>query len=169
MFVEIGGDTITEKQKKFADAYIKCLNATEAYMEAYGAENRAQAARRGCRLKKNAEVKEYIEKELEEIHLRAKVDAKKVLELLAAIAFTSPAHFVKFENEGGKQKIVWKDVETLPEEVKRAIAVIKNTPSGIAIETLDRMKAIDLLMKYMGIDKQTGGGVVFEGEDEIEE
>lgn len=96
-------------------------------------------------------------------------DKQKVLELLEAIAFTSPAYFAKIANDSQKQKIVWQDIESLPDEVKKAIAVIKNTPSGIAIETLDRMKAIDLLMKYMGMSKSGEGGVLIEGEGELEE
>lgn len=138
-------------------------------MEAFGVEDKLQAAKRASKLKNKPEIKKYIEEELEKISRKAKVDAQKVLELLAAIAFTSPADFAKISDEGGKQRIVWRDVDALPEDVKRAIAVIKNTPSGISIETLDRMKAIDLLMKYMGIDRKDEGGVVFEGEGEIEE
>lgn len=164
-----GGDRITDKQKKFADEYIREPNATKAYMTAYGVENKKLAGKKAWELKKNPEVKEYIESALREVSELAKVDAQKVLGLLADIAFTSPASFVKITNEGGKQKIVWKDLARLPEEVKSAIATVKNTPSGIIVETLDRMKAIDLLMKYMGLDKSGAGGVVFEGENELEE
>lgn len=138
-------------------------------MKAYGTKSKKMAANRGSILKNKPEIKEYIEKRVEEISQSARVDATKLLELLAAIAYTSPADFVKIVTEGGKQKIVWKDVDTLPEDVKKAIAVIKNTPSGIVIETLDRMKAIEQLMKYMGINKDGGSGVVIEGERYIEE
>ena len=89
------------------------------------------------------------------------------MELLAAIAFTSPADFAKIITEDGKQRLLWQDFEDLPEDVKKAVAVIKNTPSGIAVETLDRMKAIDMLLKYMGISKEKSEGVVIEGEGEI--
>ncbi len=163
-----GGDRITDKQKKFADAYIREPNATKAYMEAYGVENRSVASKKASALKKNPVVSEYIKNALSEASESAKVDAEKVLELLADIAFTSPAAFARIIDDGGKQKIVWKDIARLPDEVKNAIATVKNTPGGILVETLDRMKAIDLLMKYMGLDKSGDGGVVFEGEKELE-
>lgn len=162
------GDRITDKQKKFCDAYIREPNATKAYMEAYSIKDRNAAAKKACALKKNEEVREYINAALREAGEMAKVDAKKVMELLSDIAFTSPASFVKIKTEDGKQKIVWKDVSHLPDDVKNAIATVKNTPGGIVVETLDRMKAIDLLMKYMGINSSGEGGVVICGENEIE-
>lgn len=162
-----GGDKITEKQRVFADEYVKCLNATEAYIKAYGTKDKKQAGNLGSRLKNHPEVKDYIKKRIERVSKRAEIEAEKVMELLAAIAFTSPADFARIDTEGGKQKLLWQDIESLPEDVKKAIAVIKNTPSGIAIETLDRMKAIDMLMKYMGIKSEGAEGVVIVGEGEI--
>ncbi len=163
-----GGDKITDKQKKFAEEYVQCLNATKAYMKIYGTKNEKNASARGSRLKKNAEVGAYIRKMINDASYDAAVETRKILELLSAIAFTSPADFATITNEGGKQKIQWRDIEKLPEDVKKAIAVIKNTPSGISIETLDRMKAIDMLMRYLGI-KPEGGAVIIEGEGELEE
>lgn len=136
-------------------------------MKVFGTKDRRYAAKKASVLKRKKEIREYTEAALEKLRTEAMVDAKKVLELLASVAFTSPASFAYIAEENGKQKIVWKDIEKIPEDVKRAIAVMKNTPSGVAIETLDRMKAIDLLMKYMGISSD-GGGVYFEGEGEIE-
>lgn len=133
-------------------------------MEAYGIKNRKLASNRGSLLRRKPEIEEYIQKRIEAVSRRAEIDAEKVLGLLAAIAFTSPADFARIDTENGKQKLLWQDIESLPEDVKKAIAVIKNTPSGIAIETLDRMKAIDMLMKYMGITKEKAEGVVIEGE-----
>ncbi len=164
-----GGDRITPREKLFADAYLKSFNATKAYMEAYNITDTTAAGRRGYKLKKKAEVKKYIDDALAEITRRARIDATKVVELLAAVAFTSPADFASISEENGKQKIVWKDIEGLDEDVKKAISVIKNTPSGIAIETLDRMKAMDLLMKYLNINEGGEGEVVIEGEKDIEE
>ena len=155
-----GGDTITEKEIKFAQAYIKSGNATDAYVQIFGENNRRVAANKACRLKKSPQVKEYIDQRLIDTDT---TNSDKVIKLLEAIAFTSPADFAKITTEGGKQKIVWQDIELLPEEVKKAIAVIKNTPSGIVIETLDRMKAIDLLIKHTEAKVEQGGGVIIEG------
>ena len=73
------------------------------------------------------------------------------------------------EEENEKQKIRWKSFDELPSNVKAAIATIKNTPSGIAIETIDRLKAIDMLLKHIGIKDKDDKKVVINGEGEIEE
>ena len=114
---------------------------------------------------KKKEIKEYVlrERKLKEI------GRKKIIELLSAVAFTSPASLAEIVEEGGKQKIRWKNFEELPLDVKAAISVIKNTPSGINVETLDRLKATDLLMKYLNLDKDELSGVIIEGERDIEE
>ncbi|MBQ8539959.1 MAG: terminase small subunit [Clostridia bacterium] len=161
MFAIEGGDRISEKQRVFAEAYLRCLNEAKAYSEAYGTMDASVAAKRGASLLKKPEIKEYIDKKTEEE--KAGVQTDKVIELLQAIAFTSPADFVRIDTEGGKQKIVWQDIDTMPKDAKKAICAIKNTPSGICIETLDRMKAIDLLMKYTDRKTEGGSGVIIEG------
>ncbi len=154
-----GGDKITEKQRVFAEAYIKSGDAALSYSEAYGTKNAHTALEKGTLLLKKPEIKEFVEKN----SVKEGLEQEKVLELLYAIAFTSPADFVRIETEGGKQKIVWQDIDSLPDAAKKAICAIKNTPSGICIETLDRMKAIDMLMKYSDLKRDGGVGVIIEG------
>ena len=160
-----GGDRITDKQKIFARLYAICDNAAEAYAQAFGLKDRDQASKRGRELLKRDEITDFVkrEKKLREL------DRGKVIELLAAVAFTSPASLAEIVEEGGKQKIRWKNFDELPEEVKAAVAVIKNTPSGINVETLDRLKATDLLLKHLRLRDDETDGVVIEGEREIEE
>ena len=162
-----GGDKITEKQRVFAEAYLKCLDEAKAYSEAYGTLDAAVASKRGALLLKKPEIKEYIDQKAEEGGKKSGYDHEQVIDLLCAIAFTSPADFVRIDTEGGKQKIVWQDIDALPENAKKAISVIKNTPSGICIETLDRMKAIDMLMKYSDWTGEDVSGVIIEGESRI--
>lgn len=88
---------------------------------------------------------------------------------MGAIAFTSPADLTEIVTENEKQKIRWKSFEKLPKEVKLAVAAIKNTPSGINIETIDRLKAIEMLLKYLGINESEVKKVVIMGEDELDE
>lgn len=92
-----------------------------------------------------------------------------MLEFLAAAAFTSPAQLADIVEEDGKQKIRWKSFDELTDEVKAAVSILKNTPSGINVETLDRLKAADMLMKHLKITDKGEGCVVIEGEDKLEE
>ena len=160
-----GGDRITDNQKKFAEIYLETRNATEAYSEVYGTKDRDAAGRRACTLLKKKEIKDYVERERK----FREIGKRKIIELLSAVAFTSPAALAEIVEEGGKQKIRWKSFDELDDEVKAAIAVVKNTPSGISVETLDRLKATDLLMKYLDTDANEADGVIIEGEGDIEE
>ena len=74
---------LTARQKKFAQAYLKTLNATQAAIEAgYGKGNPEQCAIRGYELVRNSKVKEYIDAELSKIAEYDKIDAKYVLKQL---------------------------------------------------------------------------------------
>ena len=59
---------MTPNQQKFADEYIKCGNATQAYKIAYpNVKAQKVAESSGCRLLSKAKVQEYIKKKNEEI------------------------------------------------------------------------------------------------------
>lgn len=164
-----GDDGITDKERRFAECYVRTLNATKAYIEAgYETKDRAMAARNASRVKKKPEVKKYIEELLETERKRNEIEADKLVELLNAIANTSPADLGEIETESGHQRVVWKRFEDLSEETRKAIATIKNTKEGVEIGTLDRMKAIELLMRFTGGQKNEEK-VVIVGEDKIED
>ena len=77
---------MTEKQKRFADEYLIDLNGTRAYKVAYPSVKKDQvAATNAGRLLRNAEVKTYIDEQLEKIHNEKTADAQEVLEYLTAV------------------------------------------------------------------------------------
>jgi len=77
---------MTEKQKKFADEYITELNATKAYKKAYPNVKKDSVARaNGSRLLANANVKAYIDEQLEKLKSERVADQQEVLEFLTAV------------------------------------------------------------------------------------
>ena len=77
---------MTEKQKIFADEYIICLNATQAYKKAYPNIKKDEVARaNGSRLLANANIKAYIDERLEELKSERVADQQEVLEFLTAV------------------------------------------------------------------------------------
>ena len=77
---------MTEKQKIFADDYIICLNATQAYKKAYPNIKKDEVARaNGSRLLANANVKAYIDERLEELKSERVADQQEVLEFLTSV------------------------------------------------------------------------------------
>lgn len=165
-----GSDRITEKEKRFAQCYMKTLNATQAYIDAgYKAKDRRCAGKNAAKIMKRPDVKQYIDEGLERVRRQSEVETGSMVELLFVIANTSPANLAEIKEIDGKQQVVWKRFEELDDETKKAIALIKNTKDGVEISLLDRMKAIEMLFKYMGLEKQGEGGVVIIGEKDIED
>ncbi len=134
----------------------------------YNCSNKKIASDNASKLRKNPEVKEYIDTLFKKARKRNEIDTDRIIALLGAVAFSSPADMGKIVEENGEQRFVWKDTDELEEDVRKAIAIIKNTKSGIEIETLDRLKAIDMLLKHLGMDQNNEGGVIISGENELE-
>ncbi|MGX7196743.1 terminase small subunit [Enterococcus olivae] len=77
---------MTAKRKVFADEWLKDMNGTRAYKAAYPSVKSDQtAATNAGRLLRNAEVKTYIDEQLEIMHNERQADASEVLEFLTSI------------------------------------------------------------------------------------
>ena len=147
---------MTEKQKRFADEYLIDCNATRAYKVAYPNIKRDEVARvNGSRLLTNANVKVYIEKQLEKLHNEKTADAKEVMEYLTSVLRgQSEAEIVVIEGNGeGASKA--RKMKKAPDEK-------------------ERLKAAELLGKRFGLFKDklevdTAVPVVITGEDELED
>ena len=77
---------MTEKQKRFADEYLKDCNATRAYKAAYPNVKKDSVARvAGARLLTFVNVKNYIDEQLEVLHNERTADAGEVMEYLTSV------------------------------------------------------------------------------------
>ena len=84
------------------------------------------------------------------------ITPKKVVEELAAIGFARATNFLRV-SEG---ELTVCDTDTLYKADRAAIASIERSSNGIKLKFYDKMKALELLGKYMGM---------FEGKDDGEE
>lgn len=126
---------MTDKQKKFADEYLFDCNATRAYKAAYpNVKKDTVAGSNGMRLLKNAEIKKYIDEQLEKLHSEKTADAKEVMEYLTAVLRgETQSEIVVVEGEG--------------EGVSSARRMNK------APDERERLKAAELLGKRFGLFK----------------
>ncbi|MFQ7000120.1 MAG: terminase small subunit [Clostridium sp.] len=163
---------LTEKQKIFVNEYLVDLNATRAYKVAYpNVKKDDTAAVNGNRLLRNAKVKEYLDERMREREKRTEITQDKVLEELAAIAFSNGSKYAKvieeivydengevlLDHDGNivKQKVVELVLtDELSETDKKAIASIKRGKNGIEISTCDKVRALELLGKHLGMFKE---------------
>lgn len=141
---------MTEKQKIFADEYIICLNATRAYKKAYPNVKKDEVARaNGSRLLTKANVKTYIDEQLEKLQSERIADQQEVMEYLTAVMRGKKTEPLLVLDGEGKQKVV----DAIP-------------------PVQARTKAAELLGKRYRLftDKQeveVQGTVVFANEDDI--
>lgn len=148
---------LTDKQKVFVDEYLIDMNATRAYKVAYPSVTKDETAMAAAsRMLRNVKVQEKIAERMKDREIRTELTQDKVLKELAAIAFANGSDFakvVKKENEFGEE---YQDVELeltdkLTVEKKKAIAGIKMGKNGIEVNTCDKVKALELLGRHLGM------------------
>ena len=160
---------LTDKQKRFCDEYLIDLNATQAAIRAgYSPKTAEQTA---SRLLRNVKVQEYIAKRQKELSRSTEITQERVIKELALIAFSNNADYahvvekkMQVEAGGALVDVLDKDgkpvmyrtvepvlTEELTEEQKRALAVIKKGRDGLEVKSCDRVKALELLGKHLGI------------------
>lgn len=124
---------MTEKQKRFADEYLIDCNATRAYKAAYPKVKKDEAARvNASKLLTKANIRVYIDEQLEKMHDENTADAKEVMEYLTSV----------MRGESESEMIV---VEGVGEGQSKARKIMK------APEERDRLRAAELLGKRFGL------------------
>lgn len=162
---------LTDKQKLFADEYLIDLNATRAYKAVYkNCKSDEAAAAAGARMLRNVKVAEYISQRMKDREKRTEITQDKVLAELAAIAFAKGSDFAQVVDEpiiqGGKyvvdpdtgkvkttQMVKVFSTEKIPEDKQKAIAGIKEGKYGIEVAQCDKVKALELLGRHLGMFK----------------
>ncbi len=160
---------LTDKQQRFCDEYLIDLNATQAAIRAgYSAKN---ADKIGPELLGKTRVAEYIAERKQDRIARTEITQDRVLRELAIIAFSNAADYasiiekdamvdvngvnVPLEDADGNP-IKYRTVEPvltedLTEEQKRALAVIKKGRDGFEVKPYDKVRALELLGKHLGM------------------
>lgn len=139
---------MTNKQKAFVDEYLIDLNATRAYKEVYrSVKSDDVAAKAGSRLLRNVEVEEYLNKRIMEREARQEVKQDRVLKELSNMIDLDVTEIVSIDSD----TVIVKDTSCLTAEQKKCIKSIKQTRDGIEIQFYDKMKALELLGRHLGM------------------
>lgn len=128
---------MTNKQIKFCDEYLIDCNATRAYKAAYPHIKSNDAARANAsRLLTNANVKDYIQRRLEEISSEKIADAEEVMKYLTSV----------MRGQADGEEIVTEFIGDGMSEARR----MRKKPSE-----KDKLKAAELLGKRFGLFKDS--------------
>ena len=118
------------------------------------------------RLLRNVKVKEYIEELQSKVEEKAVVTIEDIVKELSVIAFSDRTKISKnvrnkilerkedgTEVEYYEDNVIFAETDELDDKTKKIISGYKKTQSGFAVETYDKMKALELLGKYLGMFK----------------
>lgn len=144
---------MTDKQRRFCDEYLIDCNATQAAIRAGYSEKTAYSV--GQRLLKNAEVKTYIDEQLEKLHSETIASAEEIMRYLTSV----------LRGQSTSSVVV---VEGIGDGCSNARTMTK-TP-----DEKERLKAAELLGKRYGmftdkVNVDSAVPVIISGEDKLED
>lgn len=156
--------SLSNQQKLFCQKYLELgMNGTQAYMTVYkNVKKEATARTNASRLLTNANIQEYIKELQEKVEEKAVVTIEDIVKELTAIAFADRTKISKMNKKKMKlesgTEIDYEDVEfelteNLDEDTKKVISGYKKGKFGLSVETYDKLKALELLGKYLGMFK----------------
>jgi phage terminase small subunit len=171
-------DKLTIKQEKYVQGLFAGLSQREAYKQAFNCENMSDETidKRACELANLGKIKGRLKELTDELKERNMVTVEKVLAELALIGFSDTTDFVAIEereyiagfelDENGKEDLTKPIMRTgkgvvihatneIPDNKVKALAGIKQGANGIEIKMHDKVKALELMGKHLGmfIDK----------------
>lgn len=151
--VVMAGAKLTDKQRRFCDEYLIDLNATQAAIRSGYSEKTAY--RIGAELLQKTSVAEQIEKRKAARVKRTEITQDFVLMELLKIA---KADGTDFATVGKRNRVTITPTDDLPADKRAAVAGVKKGKHGeIEVKTYDKLKALELLGRHLGIfDKQEG-------------
>ncbi len=169
----LGNPGLNDQQRLFCLHYVKCFNATRAYMKAYPGCSHESATARSCALMKDERVREEIFRLKQAKMNKAMLEPEDVFQKYMEIAFCDMADYVSFGREKvqvmSKEGLVFTvneetgEPEPLTREVNSVrfresdevdgslISEISQGKDGAKIKLADRMKALDWLAAHMDL------------------
>lgn len=143
---------LTPKQKAFVAEYLVDLNATAAAKRAGYSENRASEL--GYQLLQKTTVQAAIQKAMQDRERRTAITQDMVVLELAKVAFANGTDYAKVS--GGGTRVDLTDTDRLTNDQRAAISCIKEGKFGIEVSTYDKVRALELLGKHLGIFDRGG-------------
>lgn len=158
---------MTNKQKRFCEEYLIDLNATQAAIRAGYTSNYANT--NANKLLQNTTIQKALNKSMKNREVRTEITQDKVLRELAEVAFSNGTDFAQIvtrkraqrfwdegtqdykEREVDEQSVELFDTNKLPPNKKSAISGIKEGKYGIEVSSCDKVKALELLGKHLGM------------------
>lgn len=154
---------LTPKQRQFVQEYLVDLNATAAARRAGYSEKTAD--RIGPELLGKPWVSAAIQEAIALRERRTAITQDRVIAELAAVAFANGTDFAQIQGNG---HVFFTPTEQLTPEKKRAVASIKEGQFGTEVKTYDKIRALELLGKHLGMFSDRAGAITQEKNNLLE-
>ena len=149
---------LTPKQIRFVDEYLVDFNATQAAIRAGYKAKTAHVM--GAENLRKPKIAEEIARRQKDLQRRTEVTQDRVVKELARIAFANIADYVHVETqtrtkddgtETTYQIVMLSETEDLSADQRAALAAVKQSVNGVEIKLHDKIKALELLGRHIGM------------------
>lgn len=141
---------LTPKQKQFVAEYLVDLNATAAAKRAgYKDPNF------GRQLIAKTNVSAAIQEAMQRRERRTEITQDKVVKELAKVAFANGTVYARVTCGGTLVELT--DTDKLTPDERAAISCVKEGKYGIEVSTYDKVRALELLGRHLGVFDSRGG------------
>ena len=149
---------LTARQARFVDEYLVDFNATQAAVRAGYSEKTAYRA--GASNIRKCQIQAEISRRQKDLQRRTEVTQERVVRELARVAFADAASHVQVRlrevpcPDGTRARVPVVEVKPtaeLTDDQRAAIAQIKQGANGIEVKMYDKIKALELLGRHIGM------------------
>ena len=149
---------LTPKQMRFVDEWLIDFNGKQAAIRAGYSAKTAEAT--AARLLRNVKVQAEISRRQKDLQRRTEVTQDRVVKVLARIAFANMADYLhvdtqtRTKDDGTEvvyQIVVLSETEDLSTDQRAALANVKQSVNGVEIKLHDKIKALELLGRHIGM------------------
>ena len=149
---------LTPKQMRFVDEWLIDFNGKQAAIRAGYSAKTAEAT--AARLLRNVKVQAEISRRQKDLQKRTEISQDRVVKELARVAFADATDYAQVETrtvekddgtEVSYQRVTLKNTAELSTEQRAAIAGIKQGANGIEVKLCDKIKALELLGRHIGM------------------
>lgn len=140
---------LTKKQQMFVDEYLIDLNATQAAIRSgYSVKT---ANEQGARLLANVSISTAIARLMAERSKRTGINAERIIQELAKIAFLNPTDVINMDEATVKGEANRDDTAAIASVKVKTIPGEDGDITEREVRTYDKVKALELLGKHLGM------------------
>lgn len=140
---------LNDRQRRFVEEYLVDLNATQAAIRAGYSKKTAGSI--GQENLKKPEIAAEIKRRQDAQVKRTEITQDFVLTELMKIAMANGSDFATL---GKRNRVSFVPTDELPPEKRAAVAAIKKGKNGIEVKTYDKLRALELIGKHLGMFKE---------------